>query len=125
MARPNPKKQEVEVEAAVEVEAVETQPKPKMVTVYHVNPDAADPDEGERKPVKDNSVGGVILDAIMHLEADGKQPTKAAILEEFRVSEIAGKLKAKQWFEKPQEYVNGYVDWLKGNRSVVSEKVEA
>lgn len=125
MARPNPKTKQAELETeieAVEAPAPEAEaPKAKAVTVYSVNPDMFDEETGEKKPVKSSSVGGVILEII----SERGRASKAEILEDFRTSEAASKIKAKQWFDKPQEYVNGYVDWLKGNRSVVSEKVEA
>jgi hypothetical protein len=97
----------------------EAAPKPKQVTVYFMN-DAQDEDSGPKKPVKPDSVGGVILEIIQELDG----ATKSAILEGFRAHEKSSAIKANQWVAKPQEYVNGYVDWLKGNRSVISEKRE-
>ena len=130
MARPNRKKAVETAEAAIEptTPAIEVVPEtpapaPKTVTVYAVNT-SSDEDEAEKKPVKDSSVGGVMLGIIDEITSHGQLATKAAILEEFRVSEKAGSLRAAQWLVKPQEYVNGYVDWLKGNRSVVSTKAE-
>lgn len=119
MARPK-KEAKTTPAAAPEAQAAAPAPEAKKVTVYMLNP-ASDEETGPKKAVKDTSVGGVILEAISGLETPA---TKSAILEAFRVSEKASSLKAEQWVTKPQEYVNGYVDWLKGNRSLVSDKVE-
>lgn len=131
MARPNRKTKSVDLEAAgIEVieettatEEAAPAPAPKTVTVYSVNMET-DEEHAERKAVKPDSVGGVMLGIIHDMEARGQMATKAAILEEFRATEKAASLRAAQWTLKPQEYVNGYIDWLKGNRSLVSAKAE-
>ena len=127
MARPKKVPTAATPAAAPKAAPAAATPAPKKVlkvTVYSLNTNTEE-DAAEKKAVKPDSVGGVILEAVAKIEADKQFVTKAAILEEFRTSEKAGSLRAAQWMTKPQEYVNGYVDWLKGNRSLVSAKADA
>ena len=123
-AAPATKAEAPETVPATKAETVPETPKARMVTVYAVNTDT-DEDKCEKKAVKPDSVGGVILEVVFDLGKSDQMATKSAILEEFRGSEKAGSIRASQWVNKPQEYVNGYVDWLKGNRSLTSDKADA
>ena len=134
MARPN-RKTKVESTVSddvVSVEATSTPtvtevpktPKVKMVSVYGVNR-AEDEEHAEKRPWGPNTVNGTIISIVAALEESGQYATKEAILESFAADEKSARLVATEWVKTPMKYIEGYLHFLKGNRSLVSTKIEA
>jgi len=102
----------------------ETAPAVKMVSAYSVNT-STDPETAEKRAWGPNTVNGTIIGIVAAIEADGRAATKEAILEAFRQDEKSSKLVATEWTATPMKYIEGYLHFLKGNRSLTSRKIEA
>ena len=98
--------------------------KPKMVSVYAVNT-AEDEANAPKRVWGPNTVNGTIVGIVAMLEEKGISATKDAILEAFAADEKSSRLVATEWQKTPMKYVEGYLHFLKGNRSLTSSKIEA
>ena len=135
MSRPNRKTKAAEDFAVTEtttttekvespVKEVKKAPVVKMVSAYAVNT-STDEETAEKRAWGPNTVNGTMIGIVAALEAEGTPATKEAILAAFEKDEKSSKLVATEWTKTPMKYVEGYLHFLKGNRSLTSTKIEA